>query len=479
MPEKNDELEQLREAFRADPHNRDTASRLAEMYTDLGWLNKSIQIYKDLVEIYSNDFTLLLAYGNVCFTKQNIKEALAVFKKLTVLKPARVEGWNNLGIVLLACEDYESAKNAFEKVLEIEPENHGALLNMGNYYDHVGNPEKAIALFKKATAIKPYFHDAWFNLGNAYVTKKQFHKAIDAYEKTLKYDPKFFSALKNMGYAYEQLEEYEHAEKYYLQALELSKVDASLYINIASIQSKQKQYDAAKDNFLRAVKLAPKEAAGWLGLRDVSLKKGDVKTYVKSTNAILHRLDCDRIAESLQTLRRLSQYASVDAIVKAVDKLDKANDALDAERMLAYERSGKDAATASLLYKRLQGLASPSDHVLQCLAEYCCQKQRYEKAIQYVQAMKNAGSTDLYIQWHALIAGDALDVAEQLIEQYLSDHQDCFEGWYQLARIHVKKKQLKTAGDLLMQALEAGFVDLDRMDDEPRLKALYDSLTQL
>jgi len=479
MPEKNDELEQLREAFRADPQNRDTASRLAEMYTDLGWLNKSIQIYKDLVKTYPNDFTLLLAYGNVCFTKQNIKDALAVFKKLTVLKPARVEGWNNLGIVLLACEDYESAKNAFEKVLEIEPENHGALLNMGNYYDHVENPEKAIALFKKATAIRPYFHDAWFNLGNAYVTKKQFHKAIGAYEKTLKYDPKFFSALKNMGYAYEQLEEYAHAEKYYLQALELSKVDASLYINIASIQSIQKQYDAAKDNLLRAVKLAPKDAAGWLGLRELSLKKGDVKTYVKSTSAILHRLDCDRIAESLQTLRRLNQYASVDAILKDVDKLDKTNDTLDAERMLAYERSGKDTATASLIYKRLQGPTSPSDHVLQCLAEYCCQQQRYEKAIQYVQAMKNVGSMDLFIQWHALIAGDALDVAEQLIEKYLRDHQDCFEGWYQLARIHVKKEQLETAGDLLMQALEAGFVDLDRMDEEPRLKALYDSLTKL
>ena len=98
MTEKNEELEELRKAYKADPKNKDTATRLAQLYTDLGWLNEAISIYKDIVELYPNEFSILLAYGNICFTKQNTKEALNIFQKLTVLKPERVEGWNNLGI---------------------------------------------------------------------------------------------------------------------------------------------------------------------------------------------------------------------------------------------------------------------------------------------------------------------------------------------------------------------------------------------
>lgn len=472
---KNEELESLREAYKENPDDKDTATRLAQMYTDLGWLNEAIAIYKSLTEKYPNQFSILLAYGNVCFTKQQNKEALKIFQKLTILKPERVEGWNNLGIVQLSLKDFTAAQNSFKKVLELEPQNHGALLNMGNYYDHMGEIDKAIEMFKKATAVKPYFSDAWFNLGNAYLKQKKHEKAIEVFERSLKYDPKFSSALKNIGYAYEQMGNNEKAEEYYQKALELNRTDHALYINIASIYLKQKKYDRAKDYFLSAVKLAPNDATGWMGLRQLSLKKGDIKTYVKSTLSVLHRLNSNEIAESLKVLRKLRQYDSVKSILKSADKLQKVSDELDAERMLSCANTDKD--TASIIYRRLAGKAAVSDHILHCLAEYCMKTGALDRVIKHISDIDTKEITDMELLWTALIEKNEIDIAEQLIESYLQDNQDCFEGWFQLAKINAKRNDTDAAKEFLVHALEAGFTDIDLIESDRHLAEIYRSIS--
>lgn len=473
---KNQELESLREAYKANPEDKDAATSLAQLYTDLGWLNEAITIYKGLVEQHPNQFSILLAYGNICFSKQQNREALNIFKKLTVLKPERVEGWNNLGIVQLSNEDYTAAQSSFKKVLELEPQNHGALLNMGNYYNHLGEIDKAVEMFKKATAVKPYFSDAWFNLGNAYLKQKKYEKAIDVFEKSLKYNPKFSSALKNIGYSYEKMGDYEKAEEHYLKTLDINKTDHALYINIATIYLKQEKYDKAKDFFLRAVKLAPSDAAGWMGLRQLSLKKGDIKIYVKSTLSIMHRLDSNEIAESLKVLRKLRQHENIKAVLKSADKLQKVSDELDAERMLAY--AGTDKDKASIIYRRLAGKAGVSDNILHCLAEYCMKTGALDNVIKHIGDIDNKEIAGMELLWSALIEKNEVDIAEQLIESYLQDNQDCFEGWCQLAKISAMKNDKEKAKEFLLHALEAGFTDIDLIESDQHLAEIYSSISE-
>jgi tetratricopeptide (TPR) repeat protein len=207
------------------------------------------------------------------------------------------------------------------------------------------------------------------------------------------------------------------------------------------------------------------------------LKKGDINTYVKSTNAILHRLDDDGIAESLRILRKLNQHTSVTTLIKAADKLEKTGDALDAERMLAYAGHESESARAGVYYKKLCGVMNPSDHILQCLAEFSYRLKRYDRVIKHIQAMKEPDSGDRSIQWQALIASGAADVAEQLIVTYLKEHEDCFEGWYQLARIKVKTGETDSARKYLLRAFDTGFYDLDRIGQDPSLQKIYDSFS--
>lgn len=473
MKEEKEALENLRDAYKQNPEDRDISLQLAQKYANLGWLNEAYSLYKKLADNYSSDFSILLAFGNLCFSKKNTEEALSVFKKITVLKPKRVEGWNNLGIVQITTKDFESAKKSFDNVLSIEPENYGALLNMGNYYNHVGNVDKSIELFKKVTEIRPYFTDAWFNLGNAYIASKLFDKAIEVLKRALKYDRKFAPAFKNIGFSFEEKGEYPEAEEYYLKALEINKTDASLYVNIANVYSKQLKYDKAKDFFLRAVKLAPKEAAGWLGLRELSLKKGDIATYIKSTLAVLHRLDVETISESIHKLRSMGQYEDVGTLLKAVARLSLDNNEIEAERLLFLNRKNNDTVKTALLYKKLSGLNNASDHILNCLAEYCYAKADFDKVIEYINSQKVKNIFDMKLLWGSLIKKNELSLAEQLLENYLVDNQDCFEGWYYLSHIKMKLNYPKKAKDLFVRALETGFTDLDRLEEEPELKELF------
>ncbi|MFW5775331.1 MAG: tetratricopeptide repeat protein, partial [Chitinivibrionales bacterium] len=150
IPLDKQQLETLREAYQQNPQIRDNGMKLAQYYADLGWYNEAIELYQELMSKFGQDYALLLEYGNICFNRQDIQNAYNAFVKLTDIKPNKLEGWNNLGIVHLTRKDFESARRCFEKVLEIEPQNYGALLNLGNYYDQKGQIQRATELFEKA-----------------------------------------------------------------------------------------------------------------------------------------------------------------------------------------------------------------------------------------------------------------------------------------------------------------------------------------
>lgn len=471
-----DGLEQLRQAYRDRPDDKDVGACLAQLYVDLGWRNEALRVYTELVARFGDDYSLLLAYGNVCHAHRDYERAAATFRKLTLLRPARVEGWNNLGIVCLAGDDHEAAREAFAKVLQLEPENQGALLNMGNYYDRKGDVCRAIDFFKRAVEIRPDFADAWFNLGNAHVKDRQFEDAVRAYRRALKYNPEYASALKNLGFALEELGEFEEAEKYYLQALEINKADASLYVNVATVCVKRQHHDRAKDYFLRAVKLGPRESGGWMGLRDLSLKKGDVETYVKATMAIAHRLNSDVIVEALRTLRRLGRHRDSESLLRAVDKLGRESCELDAERILSYMRSAETAGKARAIYRRLQRSASLSDTVRCCLAEYALITDDTDTAMQQIRLVKDGNSVSERLYWQILIAQGRRDEAEQRLREYVRSDPECHDAWFRLAQIEAATDREDAAREDLIRALEAGFADVDEIGADPELMKIYEAL---
>jgi tetratricopeptide (TPR) repeat protein len=475
-PSLGDQLESLRSAYKADPGNVGNASKLAQLYADKGWLNEALEIYTTVIKNDENNYSLLLEFGNLCYRMQDFDEALRTFKKLSVIKPKRVEGWNNLGIVQLAKHEDDAALESFKKVLELEPDNAGALLNLGNYYEKKTMIEKAIELFLKAVAVRPDFADAWFNLGNAYCTLKKKQMAIDSFEKAIKYQREFPSAEKNLGYVHEQMGNLDIALTHYLKALEISRADAPLYVNIANTYAKLKKFDDARKYYLQSVKLAPKDLAAWMGLRQLSLLRGDIDGYAKSTLAVVQRLNQESIAESLMVLRELGHFDKVDEVLCRADIGDVTGDELDAERLLAYQRTDSYPGKITALAKRFKELAKPSDHILSCLAQYAFDLKNYGAAIRYAESMSKDRISSNKLLWKSLLAMGKTDKAEKLIRSYLDANQDCFDAWYFLAKIKANAAEPDVARQFLVKALETGFSELELIEADPQLKKIFEGM---
>jgi tetratricopeptide (TPR) repeat protein len=469
-------LEKLRQEYKADPLNMENTIRLIQYLSDQGWYNEAIDIARAAMEKDGQNYTLVLEYGNTCFRKNDLKEAEQAFLRLTRLKPDRIEGWNNLGIVRVQLSEMEKAGEAFAKVLSIEPDNPGALVNMGNHHTNKGELSKARAYFEHALQVRPDFTDAWYNLGNVLLAQEDYEGARAAFEKALKYQEDFSSALKNMGYACEKSGKYENAEQCYLQAIELNKADFSLRVNLGNLYLKQKKYDEAKKCYLKAVRLAPHMLPGWMGLRHLSLAKGDLNTFIRATLAILPRLDEDVLAQSIEILFEHNQIEKAEEILAQADRLGRRGDALDLQRLLIYQRKKNNSKKAEGIYKRLSEKPVLTDQIRKGLARYALHNKDYDTVIAHIEKMTESDSPSQSILWRALLARKEDRKVKQLVQLHIKEDPDYFDSWFILAVIEASRGNRIRAERFLIKALENGFTNMEELNQYSHLKQIFETL---
>lgn len=483
MAHKNTEqekLNQLRAKFKAEPEDMENAISLAELYSDLGWISESEEIYSILAKKYPDNYSIQLAYGNICYNKNLRQEALQIFNKLTIMKPDRVEGWNNLGIIQMESDDLEGAKSSFEKVLEIEPSNHGALLNLGNYYNITDNNKKALECFRQVTEYRPDFKDGWYNYGNSLLNEKRFEEARDAFMRSLKYDPLFISALKNLGYSYEKLCNFEKAIEFYLKALEQNRTDPTLYSNIANVYKQMDKLDESEDYFQKSVKVAPRESAGWAGLRELSLLMGNLDTYLKSSLAILHRLSSDEVAETCKILRLCGWQKGVSQILKAADKLKKNGNFLDSERLLEYQSKSKNIKIISTLYKKLKLSDNKSDDINRSLMEYAFRINNWQDIIEFYNNIKTKQYIDKINYAISLFDCSKGSAVAKIVDELFTQNKFDSESWF-LKSLYILlfKKNEEEAIPYLKIALIMGFSQIELIRKYDSMDKLYKSLMEV
>lgn len=471
-----DLLSALRKAHAAEPDDPQATCRLAEHYADRGWLHEALEMYREALTKNADDFFLLLSCGNACCRRQDYAVARDVFTRCTVLRPDRVEGWNNAGIVHMTMGNAEGARESFTRALELEPENAGTLLNLGNCFADLGEPDKAKSIFERALKFRPDFADAWFNLGNLQYAAGRYGEARTCFERAIRYKREFPSAQKNLGVVFERLGEWTKAADCYRAAAELDKTDAGSRINLANVFIAEEKFEAAANSFKEAVRLAPRNVRGWLGLRYIALLKGDMPTYVRATLAILPQLDDAIAAQSVAVLLALGRNGDARRIIDAADRCGKKGDDLDAQRILVYQVTGGNEERTARIYSRLSSLAATSASIRKSLAFYDLRRENVHAAISRIEENGMVDREMQYLLVRALLAaGDGAGARGRLAEYRASRPLD---GELSLlaARVAAEDNDTSRAKALLLQAVVQGTDSTDLLDAEPGLRRVLDGI---
>ncbi len=225
----------------------DVAKHFGNQYAQTGELEKSVQLYQQVV-------------AENKFDKKQLSTA-----------------YNQLGIYHVYMGHYDSTEVYFLKALALRKQlkdtvGVGASLNnLGNVVMNTGAYDKAVNYFINALKIREGINDSTGiasttnNLGMIYYKQQNFSVAINYYQKALainqksKVIDKEILILNNLGNIYDEMKKLDSSVFYYEQAITAAedfgdlRILAMSYGNMAVTQHKKKNYDLSKTYINKAL----------------------------------------------------------------------------------------------------------------------------------------------------------------------------------------------------------------------------------
>jgi tetratricopeptide (TPR) repeat protein len=129
---------------------------------------RSIEIYKQLVELYPYDMESRQHLGNAYWLNYQENEALAEFRKLAELHSYDPSAWMALGERLLDVGELDEAEQALKKYLDMSPQDHFAVALLGNLAQLRGEYADSIDFYNRSLTLKPGFAVATLGLARSH-----------------------------------------------------------------------------------------------------------------------------------------------------------------------------------------------------------------------------------------------------------------------------------------------------------------------
>ncbi len=131
------------------------SSILALCYDTLGFRDKSIQLYENILTLEPDNILMMnnLAYVLAVQGKE-LPRAKELALKVVALEPANAGYLDTLGWVLYRMAEYEEARKVLEKAAELDPREAEIVDHLGKVYEKLGNLEKVLEMEKKANKLK-------------------------------------------------------------------------------------------------------------------------------------------------------------------------------------------------------------------------------------------------------------------------------------------------------------------------------------
>lgn len=132
--------------------------------------------------------------GYALFKKGQYNEAIAEYKKATVLDDKNSKAYLNLGIAYKQVDKKDIAITSFQKAIELNPKSYEAHYYLGLTYQSNAKYDQAIAELETADKLHPGSSQIMFDIGQAKEKMGNIEGAKAEYTSALQYDPNFKKA---------------------------------------------------------------------------------------------------------------------------------------------------------------------------------------------------------------------------------------------------------------------------------------------
>jgi len=201
-------------AVKKEPNNGIYIYSLANLYSNYGFYDKSLEYYTALINMPDNRISPSLIYQKRGITNLkigNYENALSDFDNAILLNPSDTVSFMNKGVVHYEQGLDSLAMEEFCSVLAVDTNNILGLMYRGNLYLKNNLYDSAYSDLSRAVKIKPDDTFIQFSLGNYYYAVEKYMDAIKYYNKTLELDPNYKIVLENRGICYYNLHFYRQA----------------------------------------------------------------------------------------------------------------------------------------------------------------------------------------------------------------------------------------------------------------------------
>ena len=301
--------------------------RKAVTLIDLGKLDEAEAIYKELIALGTQSYSVYANLAAICGMQRRFNELIELLQRALQLKPDQPEIHNNLGVAYQEQGELTAAISSYKTALKLRSIYPEANNNLGNALKEQGDLTGAISCYKSAIRFKPNYAEAHNNLANALREEGNLSEAISCYKTAIKLKPNYPEAHYNLGNSLREEGDIIAAISSYSSAIHLKPTYQKAYNNLGTALKDEGHLVAAHNAYNTALRLRPEDPEAHNNLGTILKELGDFHASIASYKTALQLKpnDPEIYCNLGNALKKTGDLEAAMAIYKKAVEIDPEN----------------------------------------------------------------------------------------------------------------------------------------------------------
>jgi tetratricopeptide (TPR) repeat protein len=208
-------------AIKRAPQDHFLHENFAEFLESVGDIKFAVAQWQQVQELLPQCWEPFLQTGRLLAALKQWDAAESAFTNVVTLNPRLAEGWNNLGYVHFATENFAVALLDYNHARELAPYDATYCACSGKTLSKLGRHDEAVQLYHQAIHIQPDLWEAHFALADELATIGQIAKSAKEYAEVVRIMPSNALAHLNWGVMEVKLGQFDEALQQFEKTIQL------------------------------------------------------------------------------------------------------------------------------------------------------------------------------------------------------------------------------------------------------------------